>query len=120
MRRFRKARSAIIGFALSAFVMIALPCNSADISNLIKYGPPRQLAEIDNKDIDESSGIAVSIRNRDSFWTHNDSGDRPCLYLIDRSGETLADIIQMGRERLPDSGRYRQKYWLPQKHALHR
>ena len=72
--------------------MIALPCNSADISNLIKYGPPRQLAEIDNKDIDESSGIAVSIRNRDSFWTHNDSGDRPCLYLIDRSGETLADI----------------------------
>jgi len=92
MRRFRVAKTAVIGFALSALVVIALPCLSADLSSPIKYGPPRQLAEIKNGDIDESSGIAVSIRNRDSFWTHNDSGDRPCLYLINRSGETLADI----------------------------
>jgi len=35
-------------------------------------------------ELDESSGAAVSIRDPDLFWTHNDDGS--VLYAVDRSG----------------------------------
>ena len=31
----------------------------------------------------ESSGVAASRLSRGMFWTHNDSGDGPLLFLID-------------------------------------
>jgi hypothetical protein len=51
------------------------------------YGPPRQIAMLANKDISESSGLALSFRQPDLFWTHNDSGDTPRLFAFGRSGE---------------------------------
>ena len=36
--------------------------------------------------INESSGVAASRINEGMFWTHNDSGDGPNLYLIDMKG----------------------------------
>lgn len=38
----------------------------------------------------ESSGIAASRRHAGVFWTHNDKGNDPVLYAIDRSGTVLA------------------------------
>lgn len=38
--------------------------------------------------IAESSGLAISRRRSDCFWTHNDSGDGPRLFLLDSSGTT--------------------------------
>lgn len=40
--------------------------------------------------INESSGVAASRINRGMFWTHNDSGDGPNLYLIDTRGKHRA------------------------------
>lgn len=42
--------------------------------------------------ITESSGLAVSRANAGVFWTHNDSGDGPYLYALDRSGKTLTRV----------------------------
>jgi hypothetical protein len=51
------------------------------------YEQPVQIATLENQAINESSGIAPSLRNKDIFWTHNDSGDDAFLYAFDRQGK---------------------------------
>jgi hypothetical protein len=58
--------------------------DSGEISK--DYGTPVHLANLEDRSIDESSGIAASRRNPDLLWTHNDSGDGPFLYAFDRAG----------------------------------
>jgi hypothetical protein len=41
---------------------------------------------LDLKNLNESSGLAVSRRRSDHFWTHNDSGGKPHLYAFDSRG----------------------------------
>jgi hypothetical protein len=52
------------------------------------YGPPVRLAVLEDRAINESSGIVASRLNPDLFWTHNDSGDGPVLYALDRKGKS--------------------------------
>jgi hypothetical protein len=52
-----------------------------------EYEAPAQIATLENQVINESSGIAASRRNKDIFWTHNDSGDDAFIYAIDRQGK---------------------------------
>ncbi len=59
----------------------------------IDYGQPRQLGIITDENINESSGLACSPANPETFWTHNDSGDQPRLFLIARDGQTRATLI---------------------------
>lgn len=47
---------------------------------------------ISNKEISESSGLACSTVNPNCFFTHNDSGDKPRLFVLDRQGKTLREI----------------------------
>lgn len=58
--------------------------NRGDASS--DYGSPVHLANLENRSIEESSGIAASRNNADLFWTHNDSGDGPFIYAFDRQG----------------------------------
>jgi hypothetical protein len=51
-----------------------------------EYGPAVHLADLEDRAIDESSGMVASHRNPGLFWTHNDSGDGPFLYALDRMG----------------------------------
>ncbi|MDT5294667.1 MAG: hypothetical protein QOJ76_1547, partial [Acidobacteriota bacterium] len=46
------------------------------------------LATLEDRRIDESSGIVASRRNPGLFWTHNDSGDGPFVYAFDRAGRS--------------------------------
>jgi hypothetical protein len=48
--------------------------------------------------ITESSGLAAGRRNRDVLWTHNDSGDGPFLFAVDRKGNTLARLTVTGAQ----------------------
>jgi len=50
------------------------------------YGPPTRIGTLEDRDVEESSGIVASRKNGDHFWTHNDSGDGPYLYAFDRKG----------------------------------
>lgn len=54
------------------------------------YGSPRELGRVSDVDILESSGLVASRRTPGAFWTHNDSGDQPRLFLLDGKGKTLA------------------------------
>jgi len=50
------------------------------------YAEPRQLATLNDPAVKESSGIVASRTNPGMFWTHNDSGDGPYLYVFDAKG----------------------------------
>ncbi len=51
--------------------------------------PWKQIATLDNKEINESSGLVRSKTHAACYWTHNDSGDKPRIFLINRRGESL-------------------------------
>jgi hypothetical protein len=66
------------------------------ISN--RFEGPVVLGELENEQIDEASGIAVSRANPGHLWTHNDSGDFNRIFLIGPKGEDVATF------RLLDTG----------------
>ena len=43
---------------------------------------------LDERELNESSGLASSLRRPGRFWTHNDSGGEPLLYAFDASGRS--------------------------------
>ena len=52
----------------------------------------KQVAILEDKRLNESSGLALSVRDPSIFWTLNDSGGAPCVFAIDRSGKTRAKV----------------------------
>src|SRR6056297_3085713 len=59
---------------------------------------PEQLAIVQDRQIDESSGLAISGANPGMLWVHNDSGDKPRLFLVDREGQTRCILKVTGAE----------------------
>ena len=73
---------------LSVFCVLAgLHC--VTFAELPEYVEPVKLATLENRSINESSGLAASRRHVDRFWTHNDSGDKARLYCFDQDGKHL-------------------------------
>ena len=58
-------------------------------------GPPVALPEI----LDETSGLAVGIRDPSRIWTHNDAGHEPHLYALDAAGALHATVVVDQRNR---------------------
>lgn len=52
----------------------------------------KQIAILEDKRLNESSGLALGVRDPSVFWTINDSGGEPCVFAIDRSGKTRAKV----------------------------
>lgn len=103
------------------------------VGTAVDYDAPRKLGVLSDKDISESSGLAVCRSHATAFWTHNDSGDEPRLFLINESGETIAkfrldlkkvhdweDICSFQHQEtnylvigdIGDNDRRRKEYWL--------
>ncbi len=62
------------------------------------YGPPKQIATINDRSITESSGLVASRAIPGAYWTHNDSGDGPFIYAFDSRGESLGAFRVAGAE----------------------
>jgi hypothetical protein len=67
-----------------------------DFSPLFSLGKTR--GTLDNRDINEASGLDASSTNPGKFWTHNDSGGTPELFLIDGKARYIASAILEGVE----------------------
>lgn len=52
----------------------------------------QRVAVLEDKRINESSGLCRSGRDPAIFWTLNDSGGEPCVFAIDRTGKTRAKV----------------------------
>lgn len=57
---------------------------------------PEKLGTIKSDKIAEASGLAASNVLKDCFWTHNDSGNKPDVYLVGVNGELLSTIRLKG------------------------
>lgn len=71
---------------------------------------------IENKKINESSGLACSTRDKKILWTHNDSGHMPIIYAMNTRGENLAvfhieDIVSYDWEDM-DAFEYQGSHFL--------
>jgi hypothetical protein len=62
----------------------------------LRYGKPRFVCNLANRQVDESSGMACSRRSPGVFWTHNDSGDRARLFALDMKGRHLGTCTVLG------------------------
>jgi hypothetical protein len=87
MRKFPRNLKFVAIAALLPAVMVFASSHHQAQEQSKDYDPPVQIATLENQVIDESSGIAASRRNKDIFWTHNDSGDDAFVYAIDRQGK---------------------------------
>src|SRR4051794_11565392 len=59
-------------------------------------GTAVRVATITDPDLTESSGVAASHRYPGSYWTHNDSGDGPRVFLFDFAGIVRAKLTVAG------------------------
>ena len=58
---------------------------------MLPEGPGRVVA-LDNPEIDEASGLAVSRRHPDRLWLHNDSGGAAALFAVNRQGQSQGRV----------------------------
>ncbi|CAE7841065.1 unnamed protein product, partial [Symbiodinium microadriaticum] len=59
------------------------------VSDQLTISGGHAMVERDDEILQEASGIDESYNFPDHYWIHNDSGDRPFLYLINNSGEVV-------------------------------
>ncbi len=59
---------------------------------------PEKVCTVEDGEISEASGIALSRRQNDALWLHNDSGDSARLFLVGFDGKTRA-IVTLNVER---------------------
>jgi hypothetical protein len=45
-----------------------------------------------SKQMQEASGLVASINNPEMFWSHNDSGNDPEIFLIDKTGKLVCTV----------------------------
>lgn len=66
----------------------------------IEYYAPERICEINDRELNEASGLVASRRKPGIYYTHNDSGGRPTIYAIDRSGAIQAKIELLGAKNM--------------------
>nr|MBI1232684.1 hypothetical protein [Cytophagales bacterium] len=60
------------------------------------YSQPKAVSKLENKAIDEASGLVVSWKNPNLLYTHNDSGGDPVIYMLDSLGKDRGTIFLEG------------------------
>ena len=83
-----------VGFAALPFVL-SCGLSLGDGPRCRLDGPPLVLPDV----LDETSGLAVGIRDPGRIWTHNDSGHEPRLFALDSAGVLHATVEVNQRNR---------------------
>jgi hypothetical protein len=78
--------------ACIALAGLALPASAQEVEGA------EVALRLQDPQIYESSGLALSRRHQAVLWTHNDSGDDPRLYAVGSEGRTLATLTLAGVE----------------------
>ncbi|MEO9872805.1 hypothetical protein [Ekhidna sp.] len=76
---------------LKTATIILLTLLSASLSPQF-FSSQRVIAIIEDERLIEASGLEESHQNPGYFWTHNDSGGRPMLFLIDTNGQVKMEV----------------------------
>ncbi|MCP4169813.1 MAG: hypothetical protein GY758_03455 [Fuerstiella sp.] len=74
------------------FLCVAAVCSCCTADDFVR------VAVVEDKRISESSGLAISHANPNAIWIHNDSGDKPRLFLVGLDGVTQAVVEIAGAD----------------------
>tara|TARA_B100000809_G_scaffold127796_2_gene125933 strand:- start:12995 stop:14968 length:1974 start_codon:yes stop_codon:yes gene_type:complete len=77
---------------LSCITLFCVAFLSSAQVQKVNYEVPQKVGKFKDDRINEASGMAFSYTTQDAFWVHNDSGDGPNLFLINKQG----DLLSMG------------------------
>jgi hypothetical protein len=94
MHRFSCSR--LLVFTCAAALTTLLTVGQATPSRDDGFGAPVFLCNLQNRKINESSGLVASRRAPGVFWTHNDSGGSAEIFATDRKGRSLARFTVRG------------------------
>jgi hypothetical protein len=87
-----RSRLTTAALACMALICVALPASAQEVEEA------EVALRLQDPQIHESSGLALSRRHQAVLWTHNDSGDDPRLYAVGSEGRTLATLTLTGVE----------------------
>ena len=89
----RRAVGAVLAMlALPALASCGVVSSATPLATKLCHGAaPKQVGKLASPQITELSGLAASRTTAGVFWAHNDSGDVPRIFAIDRSGALRAD-----------------------------
>ena len=76
-----------VGFIFSGCSIV--PSGNSSRSKISHYDSPKTTGSIEDIEITESSGLAVSKCQPNVYWTHNDSGDDAFIYAMSEKGGRL-------------------------------
>ncbi len=77
---------------LLAVVLLHAGCRRKATHQVDIFQNGRVQGVLDNSVIDEASGLVASRANNGMLWTHNDSGDKARIFLIDSLGKYQATV----------------------------
>ena len=77
---------------LIAFAMAETGLLSAENPNQNDPSGVRSVVSLRESGLTESSGLAISHRRQNHFWSHNDSGDQARLYAFDSKGRKTGEL----------------------------
>jgi hypothetical protein len=86
-------RKIVVGFFSAT---LFLTCSSKRIFDHDYFQIGISQGIIDNSEINEASGLASSKNYPSMFWTHNDSGDKPRIFLITDKAKYRATFYLQG------------------------
>ena len=67
-------------------LMVLLACKPETANETAtNFNRGKVLSELTDKKLKEASGLAASVKNPEMLWTHNDSGNAPEIYLVDKN-----------------------------------
>jgi hypothetical protein len=78
--------------ALSVLAMTILSVAPPAHQPSARWAKAQVRGSILDRRLDEASGLAIDPLQPQHLWSHNDSGDRPLLYMLDLRGQLLTQI----------------------------
>ncbi len=77
-------------------LFLCISCSEMIMPPSDNFNDVQDLGIIENKEIDEASGIVASYKNKGLLWTHNDSGDKNRIFSMDANGKGTREFYLEG------------------------
>jgi len=87
------ARGTLRAAAVATMLVGAVIAPAQTTRPVIRYGEARAVCTLSDRRITEASGIVASRRTPEYYYVHNDSGGKPRVFLIDRTGRTRLTVV---------------------------
>ncbi len=83
-----------------ASLLASILAGASHIESHRNFGEPAYICELNNRQINESSGIAPCYLSPGQYFTHNDSGDSARFFRFNSKGQVLATYALAGAKNV--------------------